>query len=126
MKLFNKMMLLSAGFVCAAQASEISITNTLSQEMPVAVTFALSKDAKATRPAKKRVLYNKTASFDQPIGKDWVTVTVYQAGGYNTVKLKRSFSLKNPLFANSKAITIEGVSSTPTLWLNGKELQPAR
>lgn len=126
MKFLNKMMMLSVGFVCAAQASELSITNTLSQEMPVTVTFALSKDAKATRPAKKRVLYNKTVSFDQPIGKDWVTVTVYQAGGYNTVKFKRSFSLKNPIFGNSKAITIEGVSSDPKLYLNGKELQPAR
>ncbi len=119
MKFLSKMMLLSAGFVCAAQANEISITNTLSQEMPVAVTFALSDTKKATKPLKKRIQYNETASFDQPIGKDWVTITVYQAGGYNTVKLKRSFSIKN---LTSKAITIEGVSSTPTLWLNGKEL----
>ncbi|MBS1986547.1 hypothetical protein JST99_01280 [Candidatus Dependentiae bacterium] len=126
MKFLNKIMLLSAGFVCAAQANEISITNTLSQEMPVTVTFAVSKTAKATRPAKKRILYNQTASFDQPIDKDWVTITVYHAGGYKTVKIQRSFSLKNPLFDNSRAITIEGVSSTPTLWLNGKELEAVR
>lgn len=123
MKLFNKMMLLSAGFVCAAQASEkISITNTLPQEMPVAVTFATSKTAKATRPLKERIKKDKTVTFKQPLDRNWVTVTVYQAGGYKEVKIQRSFNLTNPLFGNSKAITIEGVSSTPTLWLNGKEL----
>jgi hypothetical protein len=80
----------------------------------------VSDTKKATSLPKKTIEFGETVSFEQPMtGKDWVTVTVYQGGGSKTVKIKRSFSIKN---LTSKAITIQGVSSTPTLWLNGKEL----